>query len=370
MEPRKYDPSLPGQIREKQFTTTHKNGMMVLNKAIPDADGGNVLDPRLREIIEMKRKMFSARAKGGWTLSGERYRPDKVTYDLTTTEVEVTERLIPAGDHLIDLYIYRPANAQPGQPALIYLHGGGFTAGDMRLYANQMKLIAEKSGAVVVFPEYRLAPECPFPGPIEDCWGAVQWVHAHATEIGADPEKLVLAGDSAGGSLSAACVLQDTDGIVKKLIGIYPGWDMRNYHDIPASEYTWSYEEYNVCDADREGAYSRIDRIKSGMEKSDSSSSNNLYLQGKTTTSNPLVSAACASDEQLKKFPETLVIAAQYDYLTVGADYAAKRLSDLGVPTRLVHYLGCDHGFLDMLGTIVQSEELCWTLADELTALK
>lgn len=369
MEPRKYDPSLPGQIREKQFTTTHKNGMMVLNKAIPDADGGNVLDPRLREIIEMKRKMFSARAKGGWTLSGERYRPDKVTYDLTTTEVEVTERLIPVGDHLIDIYIYRPANAQPGQPALIYLHGGGFTAGDMRLYANQMKLIAEKSGAVVVFPEYRLAPECPFPGPIEDCWGAVQWVHAHATEIGADPEKLVLAGDSAGGSLSAACVLQDTDGIVKKLIGIYPGWDMRNYHDIPASEYTWSYEEYNVCDADREGAYSRIDRIKSGMEKSDSSS-NNLYLQGKTTTSNPLVSAACASDEQLKKFPETLVIAAQYDYLTVGADYAAKRLSDLGVPTRLVHYLGCDHGFLDMLGTIVQSEELCWTLADELTALK
>lgn len=369
MDPRKYDPSLPGRIREKQFTTTHKNGMMVLNKAIPDADGGNVLDPRLREIIEMKRKMFANRAKGGWTLSGERYRPDKVTYDLTTTEVEVTERLIPVGDHLIDVYIYRPADAKPNQPVLVYLHGGGFTAGDMRLYANQMKLIAEKSGAVVVFPEYRLAPECPFPGPIEDCWGAVQWVHAHAAEIGADPEKLALAGDSAGGSLSAACVLQDAAGIVKKLIGIYPGWDTRNYHDIPTSEYAWSYEEYDVCDADREGAYSRIDRIKSGMEKSDSSSSN-LYLQGKTTTFNPLVSVACASDEQLKKFPETLVIAAQYDYLTVGADYVAKRLSGLGVPTRLVHYLGCDHGFLDMLGTIVQSEELCWTLADELTALK
>ncbi len=369
MEPRKYDPTLPGKIREKQFTSTHKNGMMVLNKAIPDADGGNVLDPRLREIIAMKRKMFSSRAKAGWTLSGERYRPDKVTYDLTTADITVDERLIPVGDHLIDIYIYRPVDAKPGRPVLVYLHGGGFTAGDMRLYANQMKLIAEKSGAVVVFPEYRLAPECPFPGPIEDCWGAVQWVHAHAEEIGAHPEKVVLAGDSAGGSLSAACVLQDSAGIVKKLIGIYPGWDTRNYHDIPASEYTWSYEAYDVCEEDREGAYSRIDRIKSGMEKSESSS-NHLYLQGRTTTSDPLVSLACAGDEQLRKFPETLVITAQYDYLTVGADHVAKRLHDLGVPVRLVRYLGTDHGFLDMLGTIVQSEELCWTLADELAGLK
>ena len=220
------------------------------------------------------------------------------------------------------------SDAKPGQPVLVYLHGGGFTAGDMRLYANQMKLIAEKSGAVVVFPEYRLAPECPFPGPIEDAWGAIQWVHAHAAEIGADPEKIVLAGDSAGGGLSASCVLQDSEGIVKKLIGIYPGWDMRNYHDIPASEYTWSYEEYDVCEADREAAYSRIDRIKSGVEKGDTSS--NLYLQGRTTPDDPRVNLACAGDEQLKKFPETLVIAAQYDYLTVGVDHVAKRLSDLG----------------------------------------
>ena len=127
MEPRKYDPALSQKIRDRQFTSTHKNGMMVLYKAIPDADGGNVLDPRLREIIEMKRKMFSSRAKAGWTLSSERYRPDKVTYDLTTTDIVVDERLIPVGDHMIDIYIYRPADAKPGQPVLVYLHGGGFT---------------------------------------------------------------------------------------------------------------------------------------------------------------------------------------------------------------------------------------------------
>ncbi len=364
---RKYDPSLPQKIRDKQFTAAHENGMMVLYKAIPDLDGRNVLDPRLREIILMKKKMFSANAKAGWTLSSERIRPDKVTFDLTTTDVEVIERLIPVGDHLIDIYICRPAQAQPGQPVMIYLHGGGFTAGDMRLYANQMKLIAEKSGAVVVFPEYRLAPECPFPGPIEDAWGATLWVHSHAGEFGGDPEKIVLAGDSAGGSLIASCTLQDAQGIVKKVVALYPGWDMRDYRGI--TDYIWSYDAYDVAEEDKELAYSRIDRIKNSTDNGEHSSGS-LYLQGRTTPDNPLVCLAAAGDEQLKRFPETVVIAAQYDYLTVSSDYVAGRLHTLGVPVRLIHYLGCDHGFLDMLGTIVQSEELCWTLADELAALR
>ena len=71
----------------------------------------------------------------------------------------------------------------------------------------------------------------------------------------------------------------------------------------------------------------------------------------------------------LKKFPETVIVAAEYDYLRVGSDYAAKRLASLGVPVRSIRYCGCDHGFLDMLGTIVQSEELCLTIAAELKAL-
>ena len=83
-----------------------------------------------------------------------------------------------------------------------------------------MQYIAEQSGAVVVFPEYRLAPENPFPAPVEDAWGAVQWVHAHAAELGADPAKLMVAGDSAGGSLTNACVLQDEKGIIRKIMGL------------------------------------------------------------------------------------------------------------------------------------------------------
>ena len=183
---------------------------------------------------------------------------------------------------------------------------------------------------------------------------------------GADPAKLMVAGDSAGGSLTNACVLQDEKGIIRKIMGIYPSWDGSDYHEQTA--YTWSYDAYEVADEDKKLAYSRIDRIKSGVDK-DPDSSNSLYLQGHTTSHDPLVSAVFATDEQLKKFPETVIVAAEYDYLRVGSDYAAKRLASLGVPVRSIRYCGCDHGFLDMLGTIVQSEELCLTIAAELKAL-
>lgn len=370
---RKYDVSLVDAMRERAYTQD-VYGVETLFKPVPDTDEQYVIDPRIAQVIEQKLKMFSERAKGGWCLSNERFRPDKVTYDLTTAPVEVDERLIPIdGDHLIDLYAYRAAGAPEGCPVLIYLHGGGFTAGDMRLYANQMRLVAELSGAVAVFPEYRLAPECPYPGPIEDCWGAVRWVRAHADELGCDGGKIVVAGDSAGGSLTAACVQKDIEQaaaggerLIKKIVAIYPGWDLRDWRTNKG--YAWSYDEYPVRADQEEMAKSRIERIRSGTEDAESSSSN-LYMQGKTTSDDPLVNLAAASDEVVAQFPETLVISSEYDYLRVGADHMAKRMLDLGVAVRNMRYCGCDHGFFDMLGTYVQAEELCRTLADELKAL-
>lgn len=360
-----YDKALVDAIRAKQYTKTI-DGVEVLFKPVPDAPPAH-LDPRLRNIIEKKKSMFAGRAKSGWRLSNERYRPDKVTYDLTETEVECTEQLISIrGDHMIDLYIYRTPNAKPGRPILVYLHGGGFTAGDIHLFGCQMKYIAEQSGAVVLFPEYRLAPECPFPGPIEDAWGTVQWAYAHAAELGADPSRLMVAGDSAGGSLTNACVLLDQNGIIRKIMDIYPSWDSSDYRTQTA--YTWSYDAYEVVEEDRELAYSRIDRIKGSIDHP-AHSLGNLYLQGKTTPEDPLVSAIFASDEQLRRFPETVIVSAEYDYLRLGSDYAVRRLTQLGVPCRSIRYCGTDHGFLDMIGTIVQSEELCLTIADELNAL-
>jgi acetyl esterase len=360
---RKYEKSLVETIRARQYVQV-EDGLETIYKPVPDDDRPHAMDPRLYEIAAMKKKMFAQRASGGWKLSNERFRPDKVTYDLTETLIEESEFLIPIlGDHMIDLYMYRPQGEDGVLPVMIYFHGGGMTAGDMKLYRNQMKLIAEKAHAAVFFPEYRLAPECPFPGPIDDCWGTITYVHDHAEELKIDPGRLMVAGDSAGGQLTNSCFLKDTQGWIRKIFELYPAFDSRNYHDI--EEYTWTYDAYPCLPEQKDVVYSRIDRIKAPMDVPKGKMLN-LYTQGKVEDTDPMVSLIMAPDEVLKHFPEAVIAYAEFDYLRIGVQYAGRRLHSLGVPVKMIQYCGCDHGFLDMLGTVVQAEECCWTIADEI----
>jgi len=362
---RKYDEKLVQEIKKSQ-RIEKMDGIDVLIKPIPDDSRENVLDPRVLAIAIQKKKMFSSRSEGGFKLSNERYRPDKVTVDLTTVPIVENEKLIGInGTHMIDLFFYQREDRSEKSPVMIYLHGGGFTAGDNRLYKNQMRLIAEKSGALIIFPEYRLAPECPFPGQIDDAYGTVKWVYENAEYLKVDPSKFMVAGDSAGGSLTNACLLLDKDRIIKKVFELYPGVGFGDYKK--QNKYEWSYEKYPIIEDQKEYAYSRIDRIKNsaGTNAKDS-----LYLQGKTEFENPLVSVMFATDEQLLKFPPIVLVASEYDYLRVGSDYFVKRIKNLGLTIKSVLYCGCDHGFFDLLGTVVQSEEMCDFIAEEILSIK
>lgn len=364
---RKYDKELVNKIREKQYCEEHE-GMNILFKAVPDDDRPHAMDPRLYEIASMKKKMFSNRAKGGFRLSNERYRPDKVTYELIENEIECDERLISVnGTHMIDIFIYRRADIKDQvTPVLVYLHGGGFTAGDIHLFEKQMKYIAEQSCATVVFPEYRLGPETPYPGAHEDAFATVEYVYEHAEELHVDKEKLMVAGDSAGGVLTNACVQKDIEkgsNMIKKIYLLYPACDGRPISEI--TEYEWSYDSYPMIEEQREIATSRVERIKGSIN----TGGLNLYEQGFAKKNDPMMSAYLAEDEVLSRFPETVVNNAEFDYLRIGGEQFAKKLHNLGVNVRLVTYCGCDHGILDMLGTVVQAEEICLCIADELKSL-
>jgi acetyl esterase/lipase len=85
----------------------------------------------------------------------------------------------------------------------MFIHGGGWSVGDLDTYDGDARSHAVGAGAVVVSVEYRLAPEHPYPAAVEDAWAATRWVAAHAVELGADPDRLAVAGDSAGGNLAA-----------------------------------------------------------------------------------------------------------------------------------------------------------------------
>ncbi|MCZ8379563.1 alpha/beta hydrolase [Mycobacterium sp. CPCC 205372] len=119
-------------------------------------------------------------------------------------ELRVEDRTIDGPGGPIPIRVYWPAeegSAPP--PVLVWLHGGGWVVGDLDTYDNTARQHAAGAGAVVVSVDYRLAPEHPYPAAVEDVWVATQWVAEHAGELGADGDRLAVAGDSAGGNLAA-----------------------------------------------------------------------------------------------------------------------------------------------------------------------
>ncbi len=124
----------------------------------------------------------------------------------------VEEILVPgaAGDR-ISLIVCRPAGIQAPSAAIYHIHGGGMIIGSNRMISDDMLDWATEFDATLISVEYRLAPETPHPGPVEDCYAGLAWVADHAGELGIDPARIVIAGESAGGGLAAATTLLARD---------------------------------------------------------------------------------------------------------------------------------------------------------------
>jgi len=104
----------------------------------------------------------------------------------------------------VTVYVYRPHVLPEPTAALLFLHGGGFIIGSADLFHDNCVRFARELGIVVVNVDYRLAPETPFPGPLEDGYAALRWLKEQADALGIDPERIAIAGESAGGGLAAA----------------------------------------------------------------------------------------------------------------------------------------------------------------------
>ena len=112
----------------------------------------------------------------------------------------------PAGD--IRCKVYAPDRGEGPLPVLAYFHGGGCCLMSPEDYEGTSTVLADDGDCLVVVPQYRLAPEFPFPAPLEDCYATLRWLQVNAGEIGGDPARIVIAGDSGGGYLTAAVALE------------------------------------------------------------------------------------------------------------------------------------------------------------------
>ncbi|MFC7327032.1 alpha/beta hydrolase [Marinactinospora rubrisoli] len=231
----------------------------------------------------------------------------------------------PGGAPPVRARIYTPVDRADELPGLLYLHGGGFVLGSVDGFHPEASRVAGELGAVVVSVDYRLAPEHPFPAGVADCFAALTWAAEHAGELGIDPTRLGVGGESAGGGLAAAVALlaRDRGGPEPcfQYLGI-PELDdrldtpsMRDFVDTPlwdrrSAELSW---DYYLGPGVRGGA---------GVS--------------------PYAAPARAAD--LSGLPPACVTACQYDPLRdEGLEYA-RRLIQAGVPTELFHYPGTFHG--------------------------
>ncbi len=176
---------------------------------------------------------------------------------------------IPVRDGvLLPARLYAPLTQaetpEAGLPVLLYLHGGGFTVGSVATHDQLCRQLAHLAGCMVVSLDYRLAPEFTFPTAHNDCWDALQWLAAHAAELGADASRLAVGGDSAGGTLSAYCAIEARDAGLKLALQllIYPGTTAHQDTDshrryakgfvLDEAAITWFFAQYLPNQQDRE----------------------------------------------------------------------------------------------------------------------
>ncbi|SPM37196.1 Acetyl esterase/lipase [Mycobacterium rhizamassiliense] len=159
------------------------------------------IDPTFKALLDAVTVTFNAGE--GVEVARARLRQLEVPAEMLPA-MRVEDRTIGYGDLTdIPIRIYWPPNADEPAPVVVFYHGGGFALGDLDTHEPVARSHAMGAEAIVVSVGYRLAPEHPFPAGINDAWAALQWVAEHAAELGGDPNRLAVAGDSAGGNLAA-----------------------------------------------------------------------------------------------------------------------------------------------------------------------
>jgi acetyl esterase len=241
---------------------------------------------------------------------------------------EVTNLTIsgPGGD--LPVRLYRPAGQRP-LPVLLYFFGGGWVLGAIDTADGVSRSLANSAGALVVVVGYRLAPEHPFPAAMQDCYATLRWVIDQAAEIGADPGRIAVGGDSAGGNLAASVALRARDDglpLAGQLL-VYPNTDqLADDESMRKSDDPFLFNRHSV-------AWYR-----------------QHYLAGPEDAASPLASPLRA--ESLAGLPPALVITAEYDPLRDQGEAYASRLAAEGVQVTLSRYPGMAHGFFTMAGAL------------------
>ena len=294
----------------------------------------HLVDPQLAPLLEMPAIELNAQ-----TLERVRADPRFAVPDMPLP-FPLSDAYAPVpGAPDVRLLVMNPPSDAKGRGAILHIHGGGMVSGTADFAKLTKPQLALQHDCVVVSVDYRLAPEAPFPAPQEDCYAALQWLANNADELGIDPARIVVFGESAGGGLAASVALMARDRGGPELAGqvlIYPMLDCRTggpddrWANAHTGEFIWTRDKNRFGWESLQGAYRPTDARKGWFSPS---------------LAEDLSGAA----------PAYISTGALDLFLDEDLDYA-RRLIDAGVPTELHVYPGAIHAFEAVPGTVLQAQ--------------
>lgn len=302
----------------------------------PTNDRGAPLDGQLHVLLEIIERTGQPELHElGAREAREVYAMSNRLFDFEPRPLwDVEDRPLPGGAGAVGVRIYRP-DQRRDLPACVYLHGGGFVIGGLDGYDGLCRQLAARCECVIISVDYRLAPEHPFPAAVEDCVQVFRWVRAWAKQLGVDPNRLAIAGDSAGGNLATVVcqqLVERGEAPPTHQVLIYPATDER-------------------------GGYASLEHFEEGFFLSTAMIDwfTDTYTAGRDCSEDPRFSPILY--ERLDQLPPATVVTAGFDPLRDEGEAYASHLREAGVE---VSHRCCEHlvhGFITMGGLIDAAAE-------------
>lgn len=282
------------------------------------------IHPDMRQLLDARRFMQAASTPAEKRANWTRYtsalalpRPERITTE---------DKRVPTKACEVPIRVYRKKGDSHAAPVVIYLHGGGFMLGDLDSSDSIAWGLCDQVSAVVVSVDYRLTPDHPYPAAFDDCYGVLTWIAGHAAELGGDSRRIAFVGDSAGGSLAAACCLAARDRGGPHVAGqalVYP--------TLGANPTLPSYDE------NRDGPSLTTEAMIYYNDK---------YFDGERHALDPYAAPIKAAD--LSGLPPAFIHTAEFDPIRDDGRVYAARLAEAGVWTSYREARRMLHGFLRM----------------------
>jgi acetyl esterase/lipase len=312
--------------------------MQAVIEALDSLSGGPTAKPMAQMTPQEARKAPSAADAAMATMKKFRIPTPPATVDTMSREVA------PG----VKARIYTPKSGTAPMPVVVYYHGGGWVIANLDTYDASVRALSEQTGAVFVSVAYRQAPEHKFPTAHNDCFAAYQWALKNAASIKGDPNKVAVAGESAGGNLACAVSMMARD---KKVT--LPKHQLLVY---PIAGYNLSTPSYLANTQTKP------------LNKDLMAWFFKYYLRTPADGKSPMINLVSAN---LKGLPAATVITAQYDPLMSEGKMLADNLQKAGVQVRYMNYDGVTHEFFGMGAVVPEAKQAEAFAADGLkSALK